>query len=357
MTKVLICDDSALMRKQLSTVLTDAGFIVDFANDGKHCLDKIAEFKPNVVTLDINMPVMDGLTCLKQIMKDMPVPVVMISSLTEKGAKASFEALEYGAVDYIPKPSGAISIFKPEAINMIVQKVRNAAKMRVAKRVSFREKFERSQQKSIYQAKANSIQHISRGRNTKLDLIVMGVSTGGPGTIQEIISSLPADFAVPIVIAQHMPERFTSVFANRLNGACAMSVSEVTSESHLQPGNVYIAKGDADIEIRKRGATLYAASIGKVSGHIWHPSIEHLVDSAAEQVNCSRLMCVQLTGMGNDGAEAMAKANKKGAKTIAESKETAVVYGMPRELVAKGGADQVLANFKIAHAILEAVYG
>ena len=128
-------------------------------------------------------------------------------------------------------------------------------------------------------------------------------------------------------------------------------------ESHLQPGNVYIAKGDADIEIRKRGATLYAASIGKVSGHIWHPSIEHLVDSAAEQVNCSRLMCIQLTGMGNDGAEAMAKANKKGAKTIAESKETAVVYGMPRELVAKGGADQVLANFKIAHAILEAVYG
>lgn len=345
--KVLIIDDSALMRKHLSHIfLSTTGFEVETARNGKEGLEKIRSFHPNVVTLDINMPVMDGLTCLSHIMTEMPCPVVMISSLTEKGALATFEALEMGAVDFVTKPGGTVSLNIHDVEKEIISKVKIAARAKVKKTSQSLEKTYRSPTVSIATKTPSSPRFDGR-------LIVIGVSTGGPSTLEEILTKLPENLSVPILIAQHMPARFTKVFAQRLNKICALTVSEVDRAVELLPGNIYIAKGDADVKVIKRANKIMATSMPLNKQYLWHPSVALMVASVSTLLDPKNVICVQLTGMGHDGAKAMAELNQRGTKTIAESEASAVVFGMPKELIARGGADKVLPARQIAKQIMQ----
>lgn len=342
--KVLVVDDSSLMRSHICAVLVENGMVTDTAANGVECLEKIQHFQPDVVTLDINMPVMDGLECLRQIMHKHPLPVVMVSSLTQENATETLNALDMCAVDYVAKPHGSVSLSMNRSKYMLASKVINASKVTMF----------RSQRPAFIanaQVKSTTVASFKHGKEG-FDAVIIGVSTGGPSSLQEIIPKLPANFPYPIVIAQHMPARFTAVFATRLDKLSALKVEELNRPTTLQPGVVYIAQGDANIEVYAQGAQLAARPDNKQSEFIWRPSITKLVQSALAVVPAKRLCFVQLTGMGNDGAQAMAKAFSQGAITIAESEQTATVYGMPKELVKLGGASKVLPNYDIANALL-----
>lgn len=347
--KVLVVDDSALMRKYLREMLEESGYFeVSTARDGLDALKIIPEFDPDVITLDINMPVMDGLTCLSHIMVEFPRPVIMVSSLTDKGALATFEALELGAIDYISKPGGTISLdikkIKDELIAKIKAVVKNRASFRVKQRIA---RIKGSSISKRYFQDISSAKELSGLPG----IVLIGSSTGGPGTLEEILSNLPTDFPLPIVIAQHMPRKFTSVFANRLNKICPLEVVHVEKVTPLEVGKVYIAQGNADIEIGKRLNRVVAKSVEESSEFLWHPAVDRLVFSALKVITADKIIAILLTGMGYDGAKSMTEVNKRGGVTIAESEETAVVFGMPYELIKAGGADFVLPSYKIVSKI------
>ena len=353
--RVLVVDDSALMRKYLRQILEGAGHEVETARNGEEALEKVADFDPAVVTLDINMPVMDGITCLSLIMQQSPRPVVMVSSLTEKGALATFEALELGAVDYVAKPGGTVSLNIRDVTDELLDKVSAAMRVRTGKSRNLRERL-RVQREKVQATSARNKSTRPSSRTTKsasVELVMVGVSTGGPGTVEEIVTGLPGDFSAPLVIAQHMPGKFTRVFAERLNKCAELEVVEVNRPTLLSPGQVLIARGDADVKLVRRAGKLMVSSVPVSDRYLWHPSVERLAQSVRELCNPETVICVQLTGMGNDGAKTMMELHKLGARTIAESEETAVVYGMPRELVELGGADRVLPSYEIADQLIK----
>jgi two-component system chemotaxis response regulator CheB len=350
MTKLLIVDDSALMRRQLATLFEGAGdFEIRQARNGREAVDENREFRPDVVTLDINMPEMDGITALSLIMAERPVPVVMVSSLTEKGALATFEALNLGAVDYVAKPGGTISLSIADIKNELVRKVRAAARARVktkgssARGLTQRLREERAQ---------SALRPVAVRRGVAGEgLVLIGVSTGGPRTLEDVLPLLPADFPWPVLVAQHMPASFTRPFAERLNDMCPLNVVEAAHPMPLEPGTVYIGKGGADMVLAKRGARLTVLPRPENREFLWHPSVELMGRSALEHCDPSRVVAVMLTGMGYDGADAFTEIKKRGGRTIAESEESAVVFGMPAELIERGGASVVLPSEKIAAQI------
>lgn len=346
----MVIDDSALMRKYIRQILESQNYEVYTARNGEEGLQRIREISPDAVTLDINMPVMDGITCLSHIMTEMPVPVLMISSLTEEGAVATFEALELGAFDYVAKPGGTVSLNLHEVEDEIIGKLRSAIRSGINKSKGLGRRL-RKQREDI-QARGRNTGGRTRNKVSSKGLVAIGVSTGGPGALEEVISHLPADFPLPILVAQHMPARFTNVFAKRLNRSCEIEVTELTTATELEPGKVYIARGDADVKIIKRREKLMATSIPERSEYIWHPSVELMVESIGEYYDPKSVICVQLTGMGYDGAKAMASLHDKGARTIAESEESAVVFGMPKELIALNGADKILPIESIAQQLI-----
>ncbi len=339
---VLVVDDSALMRRYLRQILeAEPDLRVVTARDGEDALRQIEAHDPDVVTLDINMPVMDGLTCLAHIMTEFPRPVVMVSSLTEKGAVATFEALELGAVDYIPKPGGTVSLNIKEIGPELVAKVRAAARAKVRGKRT-RPAVERRPVRRTRPAAA------AVGRAELPGVVLIGVSTGGPRTLEEILPRLPGDFPWPVLVAQHMPASFTRVFARRLDSMCSLRVVEVDRPTPLEPGMVLIGRGDADVVVGRRLGRVVALSVPEDPQYLWHPSVDRMVWAALEHFPAERLVGVQLTGMGYDGAEAMAEVRRRGGRTVAESEETAVVFGMPRELIERGGAEVVLPADRIA---------
>ncbi|HHQ41378.1 MAG TPA: chemotaxis-specific protein-glutamate methyltransferase CheB [Chromatiales bacterium] len=357
--KVLVVDDSALMRKVLREILTaEPGFEVETARDGEDALERIRELDPDVVTLDINMPRMDGLTCLAHIMSESPRPVVMVSSLTEQGALATFEALELGAVDYVAKPGGTVSLNLREVADEIRAKVRAAAGARTRRRAGAAAAPARpAPARPARRAGARAAARRPAGRGDGTGLVLVGVSTGGPGTLEVILTALPEDFPWPVLVAQHMPARFTRVFAERLDRRCALAVREVQRAMPLEPGQIAIAQGDADVLVQRRLGRTTAVTTDPDESLLWHPSVERMVRSALEACPPERLVGVQLTGMGYDGAEAMAELHRRGGRTIAESEESAVVFGMPRELIERGGADVVLPRERIAAQLCEWLMG
>jgi two-component system chemotaxis response regulator CheB len=359
--KVLVVDDSALMRRLLSGVLTDAGFQVASARNGVEGVQQLTEWQPDVVTLDINMPEMDGLTALSLMMQARPTPVVMVSSLTEKGAQATFEALALGAVDFIAKPGGTISLTVDDIADQLIQKVKAASRARMrpasgattrAAEAPARMALGRSAARQPGAAPApvpaaapstESTAPRASAALAKLDgLVIVGVSTGGPRTLEDILPLLPADFPWPVLVAQHMPSNFTDTFAKRMDKLCRISVRECNATLPLEPGHAYIGKGGTDMVVVERLGRIAAQPRPETPGHPWHPSVDVLVESAMKLVPPERIVGVQLTGMGNDGARAMAQLKARGGRTIAESKDTAVVFGMPQELIELGGATLVL---------------
>jgi two-component system, chemotaxis family, protein-glutamate methylesterase/glutaminase len=346
--KVLVVDDSALVRKLIGQALsTQADFEVQFARNGREALAAIANARPDVVTLDVHMPEMDGLTCLDRIMIEAPCPVVMVSSMTAQGADATLEALRLGAVDFVAKPTGAVSLRFDEVARPLIEKVRAAAGARLKTSLRLREKvrFRMGDGKpSTPHATIRKAKSVPKGEG----LVLVGTSTGGPPALEALLTGLPASFPWPIVVAQHMPATFTGPLARRLDGISRLDVQEVRDPIVLKPGNVYIGRGDADVIVSRRGAALVAMAAPAQADYPWHPSTDRLVRSALNYMAPSQLIGILMTGMGNDGAGAMALIHAGGGRTIAEAEETAVVWGMPGELVKANGADFVVPLQKIA---------
>ncbi|MDI1472378.1 MAG: chemotaxis response regulator protein-glutamate methylesterase [Thermodesulfovibrio sp.] len=347
MTKILIVDDSALMRKLLREIFEKEGdFVIETARNGKEAIEKNLSFQPDVITLDINMPEMDGITALAHIMNQRPVPVVMVSSLTEKGAIATFEALNLGAVDYVTKPGGTISLNIDEIRDEIISKVRSATKAKLKAKALVR-KIREEREKILRPAPPKEI-------STKDErLVLIGVSTGGPRTLEEILPELPSDFPMPVIVAQHMPPTFTKSFAERLNSICELNVVEVDHPMPVETGTIYIGKGGTDVVLTRRAQKLIVHSKPENPSFLWHPSVEILGRSALESCDPQKIIAVMLTGMGHDGADAFTEIKKRGGKTIAESEDSAVVFGMPRELIERGGATVVLPAEKIAKQLIK----
>jgi two-component system chemotaxis response regulator CheB len=346
--KLLVVDDSALMRRQMLAVFQAEGdFDIRQAKNGEEAVRENREFQPDVVTLDINMPEMDGLTALSLIMAERPVAVIMVSSLTNEGALATFEALNLGAVDYVAKPGGTISLSIDKITEQLVAKVRSAARARPrgkgssAAGVVRRMREERN--KTTQESSAPK-----RPLTATDGLLVIGASTGGPRALEIVLSGLSAEFPWPVLVAQHMPAAFTKSFADRLNQCCALEVVEAASALAIEAGKVYIGRGGADTLLASRAGKLTVLPSPENPEFLWHPSVELLGRSVLEHYDPKRTTAVLLTGMGHDGSDAFTEIKKRGGRTIAESEDSAVVYGMPAELVNKGGASLIMAVEKIA---------
>jgi len=371
MPKVLVVDDSALMRRLITGVLGAEGYETQIAHNGSEGVEKLVQWQPDVVTLDINMPEMDGLTALSLMMAARPTPVVMVSSLTEEGALATFEALALGAVDFITKPGGTISLSIQEIEKQLLGKVRSALRARPKPGGTARATASPRPAARPAPAPTRRLHHTphatSAGAQTAphrpsqatrtagasgLHLVLIGVSTGGPRTLEDILPALPADLPAAVVVAQHMPPNFTDAFAKRMDRLCAMRVREVNSPLPLEHGQIYVGQGGTDIILMERLGRLVVTPKPETPGHPWHPSADVLVESAMRHLPPDQLTGVLLTGMGNDGATAMAQLKRHGGRTIAEAESTAVVFGMPQELIHKDGATVVLPCHEIARQLI-----
>ncbi|HYH38116.1 MAG TPA: chemotaxis-specific protein-glutamate methyltransferase CheB [Azospirillum sp.] len=353
--KVLVVDDSALMRRQLTDILSSAGMLVETARNGAEALELVARFQPDVVTLDVTMPEMDGLSCLKRIMAENPRPVVMISALTDAGAETSMEALRLGAVEVVHK-QGVAGVGLRRMADDLVRIVQGAAGAKLRRAHGLRERLQRTRASIVGDRELPAPAAPQPGEPVEAPppdaagpgVVLIGVSTGGPSTLEEILPQLPADFPWPVVVAQHMPPTFTATLARRLNDVCALTVVEAAQPTVLEPGIVCIARGGADMVLTRRAGRLLVQPVPADPARPWHPNVDRLVESAVQHVDASRLVGVLLTGMGVDGGASMAEMHARGGRTIAESEASAVVFGMPADLIRRGAADVVLPAEQVA---------
>lgn len=334
--KVLIVDDSALIRKLLSAIVqAEPDFeLVGAAADAYIARDMVNQFAPDVITLDIEMPKVDGLTFLEKLMKARPTPVLMISTLTERGSEATLRALELGAVDYIAKPKIGISEGLSEYQQDIVSKIRTVAKANIKRK--------RPQSRPP----VTSLNYTGTEK-----IIAIGASTGGTEAIKEVLLQMPA--ACPaIVITQHMPPGFTRSFAERLNKLCTITVKEAAHNERVLPGCAYIAPGDLHLTVTRSGADyrVTLTDTERVSGH--KPSVDVMFESLA-QVAGPNVLAAILTGMGKDGARGMLDIRNKGGYTVAQDEASCVVFGMPAEAIRLGAVEKICSIEAVAGALLE----
>ncbi|TCZ64995.1 chemotaxis-specific protein-glutamate methyltransferase CheB [Roseicella aquatilis] len=350
--RLLVVDDSALMRKHLRQIFEAEGDIdLAFARNGREALEQAETFHPDVITLDVNMPELDGLSCLERLVASgCKARVVMVSSLTEAGAEVTLRALELGAVDFVPKPDGTVSLSIDRISGLLASKVRAAACARPRRVLGLRDRI-RAQRHEVERRSMAGATGMAAMRAGISGLVLVGVSTGGPRTLEEILPELPATFPWPVVVAQHMPTSFTGVFARRMDSICALDVAEVDGALPLLPGRIYIGRGDADVVVQRRLNRLIVASV-LPDDSLWHPSADRLVTSALEVMPAALLIGVLLTGMGNDGATAMTDLRRRGGHTVAEAESSAVVFGMPADLIRQGGAELVLPADAVARQLI-----
>ncbi len=337
--KVLVVDDSAMVRRLLTEILDQDPEIevVGAAPDPYIARDKIKRLNPDVITLDVEMPRMDGLTFLANLMRLRPMPVVMVSSLTAKGAEVTLKALELGAVDFVTKPAVDVAHSLEEYAETLIDKVKAAARVRVRARAE--------------QARPTPPRLKSAGMFKSTDkVIAVGASTGGTEAIKALLEVLPPD-TPGIVITQHIPAAFSGPFAQRMDKSAAMIVCEAEDGQQILPGHVYIAPGDRHLKVSRSGAR-YLCRLDdgpRVNRH--KPSVDVLFHSVAENVGPNALGVI-LTGMGDDGARGMKAMHEAGAYTIAQDEATSVVWGMPGEAVAHGGVDEILPLGEIPGRLL-----
>lgn len=338
--KVLIIDDSAVVRKLLTRELSKDPMInvVGAAADPYIARDKIISLRPDVITLDIEMPRMDGITFLKKLMAHMPMPVIVVSSLTGQGTQTALEAMSAGAIDVVGKPGSAYTIENLGAD--LIQKVKSAARARV-RGIS-----------NLPPARAASRTSISASMTATTEkVIALGASTGGVQALTEVISHLPA-IAPGVVVVQHMPARFTQSFAQRLNDSCAIQVKEAANGDNVIPGRVLIAPGGYHLQLRRSGARYYVEVTDGPEVHHQKPSVDVLFQSVAKYAGANAVGAI-LTGMGADGAEGLLAMRKAGARTIAQDEATSIVFGMPMEAIKCGASEKVLPLNEIANVVLQ----
>lgn len=338
--RVLIIDDSAMVRKIFSEELAKDPEIevVGTAPDPYIGRDKIVELKPDVVTLDIEMPRMDGLTFLEKLMKHYPLPVIIVSSLAKEGGDVAMRALELGAVEVMAKPGMAYSV--GDMSEQLKEKIKAVANINVKKLIDTPRPTYSPVQKSKNKAMLRTTNKI----------IAIGSSTGGTEALKEVLTRLPADMP-PIIIVQHMPQHFTKSFANRLNQLCELEVKEAENDEVLSPGKVLIAPGNQHLMLKRSGAMYYVqVKDGPLFFH-QRPSVEVLFESVATYAG-SNAIGVILTGMGKDGAKGLLDMKNAGAYTIAQDEASCVVFGMPKEAIALGAAMRVEPLKKIPDLLI-----
>jgi len=339
--RVLVVDDSALMRKLISQIITrDSDIeVVGTAMDGAFGLKKIEDLKPDVVTLDLEMPRMDGMEMLRQITRKSRLPVIIVSALSTEGAMSTFKALAFGAFDFVAKPRDAASAHMDEIAQDLIDKIKAAARSK-----------SRPLQPLVLPERVKAHKPSPRGRREPAKIVAIGVSTGGPNALQYLLAKLPGDFAGSIIIVQHMPEGFTHMFANRLNESCAIDVKEAQSGDLLVAGRALICPGNRHIKVRRMplGSIVVLTDDPRVNGH--RPSVDVLFRSLAHELG-SRAVGVLMTGMGEDGAAGLGLIKNAGGMTIAQSEESCVVFGMPKAAIERGFATRVVALDALANAL------
>jgi two-component system, chemotaxis family, protein-glutamate methylesterase/glutaminase len=343
--RVLVVDDSALMRKLIPQMLeADSSIeVVGTAMDGTFCLKKIEELQPHVVTLDLQMPGMNGIDTLKEIMRRHPLPVIVVSSHSTDGASVTLKALGLGAFDFVAKPQDATT-HMAEAAAELIAKIKAAASGKLVRPASSMGMPSRPEKISA----AKSGPPASK-------LVAIGISTGGPQALEFLLAQLPPDFPGTIAIVQHMPEGFTEMFARRLDEICALRVKEAQSGDLLQAGRVLICPGSRHMRVKRMtmGDVVVLNDDVRVNGH--RPSVDVLFNSVAEEFG-PRAVAALMTGMGDDGAEGLGAVKRAGGMTIAQSEESCVVYGMPKVAIERGYATRVVA-LDVLPATLQALCG
>jgi two-component system chemotaxis response regulator CheB len=339
--RVLIVDDSALVRQILTKGLSKDPDIevVDAAADPYIARDMIIKYNPDVMTLDVEMPRMDGVEFLRRLMPQKPMPAFMVSSLTQAGGKITLDALDAGAIDFVTKPASNIADGLTDMITDLQAKVKMAAKVNVAARV-----------KSKKDSKPKPLQETAASAESTDKVIAIGASTGGTEAIRQVVTRFPAS-APGVVIVQHMPPGFTKMFAERLNEQSEMTVKEAVTGDRAMQGSVLIAPGDYHMKVVRSGG-MYRVDCKqseKVNGH--RPSVEVLFDSVAKHVGSNAVAAI-LTGMGGDGGKAMVQIRKAGGRTLAQDEDTSVVFGMPKVAYEVGGAERLVPIHNIAQTIL-----
>jgi two-component system chemotaxis response regulator CheB len=341
--RVLIVDDSAIVRKIFTEELSKEPDIevVATAPDPYVARDKIVLLKPDVVTLDIEMPRMDGLTFLKKLMRYYPLPVIVVSSLTPKGSKMALEALEEGAVEVLSKPGGAYSVGDMSV--QLKERIRAAARVKML----------RTSPSDITRA---PVKMMTNGLSeTTQKIIAMGASTGGTEALKEVLVPMPAN-APGILVVQHMPAHFTTAFAERLNGLCSVQVREARDGDSVISGQALIAPGNFHMLLRRSGARYYVAVKEGPFVHHQRPSVDVLFNSVAQYAG-KNAVGVILTGMGADGAQGLLKMKQAGARTIAQDEESCVVFGMPKEAIKAGAVDRIVPLSQICQEVIRQIEG
>lgn len=348
--KVLVVDESAFMRKLISDVLSkdDEISVVGMARDGIEAIEKAKTLNPDVITLDIEMSLMKGLTCLKELLRDRYYSIVIMSSLTSEGEKATLVALENGAIDFITKPENVFNINKESKRNEIVKKVKIASGVRKKKNIS--------SSNSRINHKRGVIEKDDIKINTVEKIVAIGASTGGPRALQDVIPLIPGGIPAAIVIVQHMPAGFTSSLALRLDSISDLNVKEAEDGDVLLPGYVYIAPGDYHMKFKKIGDGRIQIKLTHdlpVGGH--RPSVNVMLETLSD-TGFPNIMAVIMTGMGADGAEGIKKIKRKNnGYVIAQNEETSVVYGMPKMAYQTGMVDKVTSLKDISNEIMKFV--
>ncbi|MCF6410587.1 protein-glutamate methylesterase/protein-glutamine glutaminase [Pseudalkalibacillus salsuginis] len=342
--KVLVVDDSAFMRKVISDLLSGdpSILVVGSARNGEDALRKIPQLTPDVVTLDVDMPVMDGLTTLKKIMEHFAIPVIMLSSVTKAGAAQTIESIQAGAVDFIPKPSGAISLDIHKVQEELLRKVKVASEVKIKDHLAEKKPIARYTKEPM-----------EKGLTKKHKIIAIGTSTGGPKALVEVISNLPDSINVPVLIVQHMPVGFTKSLAERLNKLSSLSVMEAVSGEPLMNNTVYIAPGGYHLKaVHGKNGVVIELDDDTPPNRGHRPSVDEMFYSLSRLKDYQKIAVI-MTGMGSDGTEGLL-ALKKEADTIAiaESEESCVVYGMPRSAIATQKVDEIVHVTEISERIV-----
>lgn len=344
MTSALVVDDSHFMRTVISDILEEGGIdVVAEASDGKAAVDAVIEHEPDVVTMDVEMPRMNGIEAVSRIMDERPTPILMLSAHTDDGAEATFEALEVGAVDFFAKPGGEVSTGISTHRGTLVEKVKSVASADVTA-------------SSPYAVEETPAETVDDGvRYVENPTLVIGASTGGPNVVEQVLSSLPRNADLRVLVVQHMPSNFTRRFAGRLDARSAYDIREATDGARIGGGQGLVAPGGYHLEVSSySGGRLRVRLSEEERRHGVRPAIDVTMDTAADVVT-DPLVGVVLTGMGNDGAIGVEAIKRAGGATIAQNEATCSVFGIPARAIETGCVDTVLPDRQVAEGILRAI--
>ncbi|HDX8590500.1 TPA: chemotaxis response regulator protein-glutamate methylesterase [Aeromonas dhakensis] len=361
--KVLVVDDSSFFRRRVSEIITQDPMltVIDTAQNGREAVEKAQQLRPDVITMDIEMPVMDGISAVREIMAKCPTPILMFSSLTHEGAKATLDALDAGALDFLPKKFEDIARDKDEAVRLLQQRVKEISRKRFLMSAPARPKAPepvartplnapRSAERQAEPQRAAPVAAFKRSGKS-YQLVAIGTSTGGPVALQNVLTKLPGDFPHPILLIQHMPATFTAAFAARLNGLCQIGVKEAEDGDVLKPGHAYLAPGGKQMLLEGRGAS---ARIRIVDGNDkvnYKPCVDITFASAAKTY-ADKVLAIVLTGMGADGRDGARLLKEQGSTIWAQDEASCVVYGMPQAVAKAGIATESLPLDRVAQRIL-----